>query len=314
MSCRDLTILGTASQAPTRERNHGGYLIRWDGEGILVDPGEGTQRQFIFAGVAPTTVTRILLTHFHGDHCLGLAAMLQRLSLDGVAHEVHCHFPASGLEYVERMRHASIYYDRLSLVLHPIPAEGGPVAATPAFRIEALPLQHPVDTLGYRFEEPAGRRFDPEALARLGVAGPLVGDLSRDGSVVVDGRTVTLDEATHPHPGQTLAVVLDTRPCANGLALARDADLLLVEATFLDDAADRACEYGHMTMSEAATLAREAGARRVVFTHFSGRYPDAAVLQAEADRLFPGAVVAADLQRIVFGPLPRSEKKSGSLQ
>ena len=98
MSDRELVVLGTASQAPTRRRNHNGYLLRWDGEGLLFDPGEGTQRQMIFAGVTASQITRICLTHFHGDHCLGLPGVLQRMSLDRVPHVVDACFPAQNRE------------------------------------------------------------------------------------------------------------------------------------------------------------------------------------------------------------------------
>lgn len=98
MSVRELVVLGTASQVPTRYRNHNGYLLRWDGAGLLFDPGEGTQRQMLLAGVSATDVTRICVTHFHGDHCLDLPGVIQRLSLDGVPHPVDAHYPATGCQ------------------------------------------------------------------------------------------------------------------------------------------------------------------------------------------------------------------------
>src|SRR5438874_8550637 len=103
MPARELVVLGTASQAPTRHRNHNGYLLRWDDEGWLFDPGEGTQRQLLFAGVAASAITRICLTHFHGDHCLGLPGVIQRIALDGVTESVHAYFPASGRPYWDRL-------------------------------------------------------------------------------------------------------------------------------------------------------------------------------------------------------------------
>ncbi len=109
MSARELVVLGTASQVPTRHRNHNGYLLRWDAEGLLFDPGEGTQRQMLFAGVASSAITRICLTHFHGDHCLGVPGVVQRLSLDRVAHPVHAHYPASGAHWFARLRYATAY-------------------------------------------------------------------------------------------------------------------------------------------------------------------------------------------------------------
>ena len=98
MSVRELVILGCSSQQPTRFRNHGAYLLRWNNEGMLFDPGEGTQRQLIFANVAPPCITRIFISHFHGDHCLGLGSMLMRLNLDKVTHPIHCYYPASGTQ------------------------------------------------------------------------------------------------------------------------------------------------------------------------------------------------------------------------
>ena len=120
MSTRDIVILGCSSQQPTRFRNHGAYLVRWNNEGHLFDPGEGTQRQFIFAGVAPPTVTRIFISHFHGDHCLGLGSMLMRLNLDKVTHPIHCYYPASGQRYFERLRYCCIYKENITVVEHPV--------------------------------------------------------------------------------------------------------------------------------------------------------------------------------------------------
>ena len=120
MANRELVILGTASQAPTRVRNHNGYLLRWEDEGLLFDPGEGTQRQMLLAGVRASEISRICITHFHGDHCLGLPGVLQRLSLDRVAHEVACYYPAEGQEFFRRLRHAAIFHDLATLREHPV--------------------------------------------------------------------------------------------------------------------------------------------------------------------------------------------------
>ncbi len=124
MSNRELVVLGTASQVPTRRRNHNGYFLRWDGEGLLFDPGEATQRQMQFAGVTASQIGRVCITHFHGDHCLGLPGVLQRMSLDDVAHEVEVCYPAQGREVFGRLRHAAIYRDSVRLVERPVAADG----------------------------------------------------------------------------------------------------------------------------------------------------------------------------------------------
>src|SRR5690242_20281502 len=123
MSVRELVVLGTASQVPTRTRNHNGYLLRWDGEGFLFDPGEGTQRQLTLAGLAVADVTRLCLTHFHGDHCLGVPGVVQRLGVDEVRHPVHAYYPASGQEYFDRLRYACAFHDRTDLRTVPVAAE-----------------------------------------------------------------------------------------------------------------------------------------------------------------------------------------------
>src|SRR5882757_7776135 len=125
---RELVVLGTASQVPTRARNHNGYFLRWDDQGFLFDPGEGTQRQMTLAGVAATDITRICVTHFHGDHCLGLPGIVQRLSLDRVQHTVSAHYPASGQHFYERLKHASSFYETATIDEHPVTVDG-PIAA-----------------------------------------------------------------------------------------------------------------------------------------------------------------------------------------
>ena len=300
MSVRELVVLGTASQVPTRERNHHGALLRWDAEGVLFDPGEGTQRQMALAGVSASTITRICITHFHGDHCLGLPGVAQRLRLDQVAHPVDVYFPAAGTGYYERLLTATVHQPADQL--RPHPCAPGTVADAPAFRIEARPLVHRTATLGWRLVEPDGRRMLPDRLEAAGVAGPDVGRLQREGSLEVAGRRVRLEEVSAPRPGQKVAFVMDTKLCDAALALAADADLLVCEATFLERDADLAERYRHLTATQAGRIAAEAGARRLVLTHFSRRYPDLDAFAAEAARHHADVVVARDLDRVAVPP------------
>jgi ribonuclease Z len=302
VAARELVVLGTASQAPTRTRNHNGYFLRWDGEGLLFDPGEGTQRQMLLAGVASSALTRICLSHFHGDHCLGVPGVVQRLSLDRVAHPVVAHYPASGQAYFDRLRHASVFHEVAELREEPVTADG--VVATGASgTLEVRRLDHLVESFGYRLVEPDGRRMLPEELARHGIAGPDVGRLQRAGSLTVAGRTVRVEEVSVPRPGQRFAFVMDTRLCDGVHALADGADLLVVESTFLAEDAALADRYGHLTARQAGAVAREGGVRRLVLSHFSQRYPDPERFREEAAEEFAGEiVVAADLDRIAVPP------------
>jgi ribonuclease Z len=300
---RELVVLGTASQAPTRTRNHNGYLLRWDGHGLLFDPGEGTQRQMLLAGVASSAVTRICLTHFHGDHCLGVPGVLQRLAHDRIAHPVHAHYPASGAEWFARLRRATPFRDDLDVREEPITADGR-VADDPV--LEVRRLDHRVEAFGYRVVEPDGRRMLPERLAAAGVSGPAVRALQAAGSLEVGGRTVRLADVSAPRPGQKAAFVMDTRLCDAVFALAEGVDLLVIESTFLDEDARLAREYAHLTAGQAGEVAAAAGVRTLVLTHFSQRYPDPARFGEQASARFAGeVVVAADLQRVPVPPRRR---------
>jgi len=303
MPAREFVVLGTASQAPTRLRNHNGYLLRWDAEGVLFDPGEGTQRQLLLAGVASSAITRICITHFHGDHCLGLPGVLQRLSIDHVAHPVDVWYPASGQEFYDRLRRCALYNDTVDVRPHPVDEDGAVEPGPEPFALMAGRLDHRADTFGWRVVEPDGRRMLPDRLEAVGITGPDVGRLQREGSLTTaDGRLVTLEAMSEHRPGQVFAFVVDTRLCEGAVALAEGADLLVCESTFLEIDADLAAAYGHLTAAQAARLAVEAGARRLVLTHFSQRYTDEAAFAAEAGEIFPDVVVVRDLDRVPVPP------------
>lgn len=294
-------MLGTSSQVASRERNQNGYFLRWDSEGFLFDPGEGTQRQMLYAGVPATAITRLCVTHFHGDHCLGVPGVIQRLSLDNVQHPVHAHYPASGQEYFTRLRYAASFFERAELREEPV-EEDGLLSVGSFGQLWARRLEHPVESFGYQLVEPDGRRMLPELLTRYGVSGPAIGRLQQAGSLEVDGRTVTIEQVSEPRPGQRFAFVMDTRLCEGVFRLADQADLLVIESTFLSSEAELARNFGHLTARQAARVAQECGVRKLVLTHFSQRYTDPTLFHQEAAAEFDGEiVVAADLARV---PVP----------
>ncbi|MCM1966075.1 ribonuclease Z [Streptomyces sp. G1] len=299
MSVREFVVLGTASQVPTRHRNHNGYLLRWDGEGILFDPGEGTQRQMLRAGVAAHDINRICVTHFHGDHSLGLAGVIQRINLDRVPHPVTAHYPASGQKFFDRLRYATAYRETVQLAEEPV-AEDGILARGDAYTLDAVRLSHPVESFGYRVTEPDGRRIRPELLARHGITGPDVGRIQREGSL----GGVTLEEVSEARAGQRFAFVMDTRLCEGVETLAAGADMLVIESTFLDEDVQLATDHGHLTAGQAARVARDGGVRHLVLTHFSQRYTDPAEFERQARAAgFEGELtIAADLVRV---PVPK---------
>ena len=292
-------MLGTGSQVPSRERTQNGYFLRWDDEGFLFDPGEGTQRQMLYAGVAAGAITRLCVTHFHGDHCLGVPGIVQRLSLDGVAHPVHAHYPASGQTYFTRLRYAASFFERAELLEEPVEDDG--LLAVGSFgQLWARRLEHPIESFGYQLIEPDGRRMLPDKLAAAGITGPAVGRLQQAGSLEVDGRLVRIEEVSEPRPGQRFAFVMDTRLCDNVLRLADGADLLVIESTYLSSETELARRFGHLTARQAARVAAECGVRKLVLTHFSQRYLEPERFHEEAAAEFSGEiVVASDLSRTV---------------
>jgi ribonuclease Z len=297
---RELVVLGTASQVPTRHRNHNGYLLRWDDEVILFDPGEGTQRQMLLAGLAVTPISRICITHFHGDHSLGLPGILQRISLDRVPHPVTVHYPAAGQEYYDRLRHATSYWDNAEIL--PAPVDGAAFdVQTSVGRLTARPLRHSIPAYGYRLVEPQRRRMVPALLAEHGIAGPAIGELYRTGHL----GDVTLEQVSVLRPGQSFAFIMDTGLCDNVYALADGVDLLVIESTFLTEDVEMAAMVGHLTAAQAGAVAQAAGVRTLVLTHFSQRYPDPLDFLAEARKEFAGPIVVAeDLMRVPVPPRP----------
>jgi ribonuclease Z len=222
-----------------------------------------------------------------------------RLSADQVSHVVDLHYPASGEMYLQRLRHSSIGHDNLALSLHPIDTpEMHLIHTGNDIQIRAARLNHRVEAFGYRVEAPAGVTMIPELLESYGVHGPLIGDLRARGDVVVDGRTITLDQVSQPRPGQVFALIMDTAWCEAAVDLARNADVVVCESTFTEAEADLAEATGHLTARQAGLIAAEAGARHLVLSHFSQRYPDTEVFRAEAATVFPEVIAAQDFDRI----------------
>lgn len=300
-------VLGTASQVPTKRRNHNGYFLKWDGEGFLFDPGEGIQRQMTRFGVSVSEITKIFITHFHGDHCLGLAGVIQRISLDRVAHVVEIYYPKSGQRYYENLLHASIFHNVAKI--RPCPIQGeGEIFRDQSLTISTLPLSHSVETWGYRIQERDSVNLIPDKLKEFGLRGPVVGKLKSEGEVFWGGRRIFLEEVSRFRRGQVMAFVMDTRFCANAVELSRGADMLVCEATYLSSEAEEAREHGHLTAAQAAEIARRGGVGLLVLTHFSQRYFSFRPFLEEARRIHRNVVVAEDGKRIGF---PRRRREIG---
>jgi ribonuclease Z len=305
VSIRELVVLGTSSAAPTRHRNHNGYALRWDDQLIFFDPGEGFQRQCTIAGVAIARGNAVCLTHFHGDHCLGLPGLIGRRGLDQCPDVLQIFFPADGEKYYQRLRTCTANAMQTSLAARPVVAtdELLPAGTIGHLEVEVAALDHRVAVQGYRISESAKRRFIRSALRDAGLSGSIVGRLKSEGTVVGPKGTVRFEDVSEHVPGQTFAFVMDTRPCSGAVALAEGVDMLVCESTFLESERELANRYHHMTAADAGRLAAEAGAKQLVLTHFSARYPRAEAFEDEAARFHDNVWVAKDFDRI---PLRRT--------
>ena len=312
--------LGTSSGKPTLKRNVSATAVVREGEWLLFDCGEGTQMQIQRAGLSPNRLTAIFITHLHGDHFNGLAGLLSTMALDRREKGLTLIGPPGIREYLATLARLKILFVNYPLDVREIggrrhttsegreqqPAdvnadEGGlaVVYEGAGYLVYARPIDHRIFALGYRVEERSRPgRFDLERARSLGVPeGPMFGRLQAGNDVQLpDGRVAHPSDVLGPaRPGKVIAYCIDTRPCAAALELARNADLLIHEATYTDDLTAEAREFGHSTAAQAARVAAESGARRLLITHFSTRFSDVTPLLEEAAAIFRETTIANDL-------------------
>jgi ribonuclease Z len=291
-----VTFLGTGAACPTVDRNVSGLAVSREGETLLFDCGEGSQRQMMRFGVG-FSFTEIFFTHYHSDHLIGVIGLFRTMGLLDRRERVTLYGPRPADRI---LRHAlAVGVEKVKFPFDIVEVRPGDRIGRKEYDLQVFETDHRVDTVGYAVVEKIRLgRFDPVAAAALGVPeGPLWGRLHRGEAVTLpDGRVVSPEPIVGPpRRGRRLVISGDTRPCDGVRQAAIDADLLIHEATFGDDERARAVETGHSTASEAAALARDAGVERLVLTHISARYSrEAPELLAEASAIFPKVAIARD--------------------
>lgn len=290
-----VTFLGTAAARPTVGRNVSSIALQREGELMLLDCGEGTQRQMMRYGTG-FGVGAIFVTHLHADHFLGLIGLLRTLSLQGRTEPMEIYGPRGSRKTLQQAIHLGV--ERVRFPVEIVELRDGDRVEREEYDVVAFQARHGTRAVGYALKEHDRLgRFDVEKARALGVPeGPLFGRLHRGETVDVDGRTIRPEDVVGPpRAGRSVVYTGDTLPSDTVREVARTADLLIHDATFGAEEAERARDTRHSTAREAAEVARDAGARRLILTHLSARYADDPdPLEAEAREVFPGARVAYD--------------------
>lgn len=291
-----LTFLGTGAACPSVDRNVSGLAVAREGETLLFDCGEGTQRQMMRYGVS-FAFREIFFSHYHADHMLGVTGLMRTMGLQDRTAPVTLYGPKGAAKILGAAM--SLGVERSKFPIDIVEVKPGDRLEREEYALQVFETEHRADTIGWALvEHERLGRFEPGRAIELGIPeGPLWGRIHKGQSVVLpDGRTVTPAELVGPpRPGRRVVYSGDTRPLAAVVEASRGADLLVHEATFGEDERERAKETGHSTATEAATVARDAGAKRLVLTHISQRYTrDAPELLAEARAIFPETVIARD--------------------
>jgi ribonuclease Z len=292
-----ITFLGTSSMVPTKERNQIAVFLSYGTEGILFDCGEGTQRQFKIAGISLAKVTKILISHWHGDHVLGLPGLMQTLSSTNYTGRLEIYGPIGTKKRMERMFEAFVFDKKLDFAV--IEVKSGIFFENEDFQLEAHQLEHGIETLGYSFIEKDKRKVDMKKARKLGIPeGPLIGKLQQNKSIEHNGKKIIPDDVTYAEKGKKIAYITDTVLCDACFKIAEDADLLICEATYSSKLVDKSEEHGHMTAKQSAQIANNANVKQLVLIHFSARYKNTQELEEDARDLFDNVICAKDFMKI----------------
>ncbi len=295
----ELIFLGTSCMQPTKQRNHPGVLLLRKGEGILFDCGEGTQRQLRVAGIRPTVIRKICISHWHGDHVLGLPGLLQTISSSTGNATLAVYGPAGTKRRIASMKETFASKELIDFTITEV--ANGMVCDEEEYTLHAAEMRHGTPCVGYALQEKERRKVLLSKAKKLGIPqGPLLGKLQRGETITLKNKNVAPEDVTAPIKGKRFCYITDTRPNANIPKLANDADVLILEATYASDLAEKAKEYFHLTAQEAASLANDANAKKLILTHFSNRYKSAHELEEDARGIFNNTQAAEDFLRIRF--------------
>ena len=299
----EITFLGTSSAVHSYKRSHPSIALKAFGEIILFDCGEGTQRQLIYAQISPMKISKIFITHYHGDHILGIPGLLQSMNFRGRETKLEIYGPR-GLEDLHKavlsLSFPNLDFPEFNFPIEWIEIDTGTIIENEEYVIKAQRVKHNTIALAYSVEELKKPKFLRQNAIDLGVpVGPAFGKLHNGESVEVNGKIIKPEQVLGPpRKGRKLTYSGDTMPCEEIINLAKDSTLLIYESTYKQEDNDKADLHGHSTSVDAANIALNSNSKELVLTHFSTRYTEIDDLLKEAQEIFKNTKVAEDLMKL----------------
>ncbi len=291
-----LTFLGTSSMLPTKDRNTTAILLNYKAENILIDCGEGTQRQFRKAHISPTKVTRLLITHWHGDHVLGIPGFLETLAKQNYNKTLYIYGPKGTKRYLKEMFKTFVsQYNQVKVKVKEI-SKNETFLDEKNFTISSLKLNHTTTCFGYSFKEKDKRRINLSYTKKFGLTkDKILGKLQQGKTITYKGKKITPEKGTITTPGKKVTILLDTSKTKDMVKFAKDSDVLVTESTLSNTLEKEAKKIKHLVPKHAAEIAKEAKVKKLILTHISQRYKDERVLAKEAKKTFKNTTAAKDL-------------------
>ena len=298
----ELTFLGTSCMVPTKERNVSSFYLSFRNEGILFDCGEGTQRQMNIVGIKRTSVTRILLSHWHGDHVSGLIGLIQTLGNEENTPTLHVYGPQETKLRMAHLFNTCIFGNKIDIIVHEVhPKQLEKIEDCAEFEIWAAPLNHSIPCIGYIFVEKDRHNIDKKKMNILGIKeGPHVAELKAGKSIVYNKKKIYPKDMLITIPGKRVAYIADTAVCKSTMDLANHADILVCESTYSHTHQEKAEKYCHLTATQAAQIASQSDAKKLYLTHFSQRYGGINQIEEDAKAIFPNSICARDFLRVTI--------------
>src|SRR3989344_136037 len=293
-----IKIPGTSPKIPTKKKKHHFNLITYKKQGILVSCGEGTQRQLRIAGIKPGKITKLLITHWHGDHVLGIPGLIQNLAANNYKNTLEIYGPRGTKRYLRNLMSGIILQKRLKYEVKELSSG---VFYKNDFTLEAAPLDHLAPCLAYSFKEKDRRKINLDYTKKFNlIRHPLLGNLQKGKDIVYKGKKISAGKATELIKGKKITIIMDTAPTANAVKIAKNSDILIAESTWSRELEKFVMKRKHLTAELAAKMAKQSNAKKLILTHFSQRYKNIKDLESEAKKVFKNTVLAEDFMTVTI--------------